>query len=685
VGRDGTSAPALVQAAREEGLVARTFSVGVAGVSELVAPAILYWDFNHYVVLESWSGAGAEIVDPASGRRRLKPREFDRHFTGIALTFEPGPEFSTRGRQVNYWRPYVRRLLNARGAYRFLGQVLAASLVLQALGLVVPLLTKVLVDFVIPGRLESILPAIGICAILMMFGQSALAYMRSVVLIHLRARLDIHVMAGFVEHLLSLPVSFFLQRTVGDLLVRLGSNAMLRELVAMQTMSALLDGSYVAVYLCLLFATMPSLALVIVAVCVVQVAIVLGSRRRLRELVQRDLYARTQEQGCLVEMIKGILMLKASGSEHHAYERWANFFTGQLNIGIERSELGARLDAAVLLLRSVCPVLMLWIGAAAVLQHRAEIGTILACVSLSSAALLPMITLMGSIQQFQMAAANIERVADVMDAHPEQAPAAGLAHPELSGAITLDRVGFRYTETSRRVLQDISCSIRKGEKIAIVGSTGSGKSTLAMLLLGLYAPSEGDIFYDGWNLKELDYHALRQRFGLVLQDAPVFQGSIRMNIAFHNPAMPDGKVVAAARAAHLNDEIQQMPMGYETVVAEGGVNLSGGQRQRLAIARALATDPAILLLDEATSNIDERTERSINRTLAGLNCTRIVVSHRLSTIQDADQILVLENGRLVEHGRHDQLLSLNGAYSRLNSETLRQMKGESAVGVDGGC
>ncbi len=667
VGRDGLSGLTIVRTARGYGLRVRAYSVEPDQIEHLSLPAIIHWGFNHFVVLESWSPGQVEIVDPGRGRVRLTREEFKGDFTGVILTFEPGHQFqggSGARRATSVWS-YLSMMFSGSSAKGTLAQILIASLLLQVCGLVVPIFTKVLVDQVIPLRNSNLLLLYGVAMAAMVLAQTVTSYLRNICLIYLRGRLDSRLMLGFVEHLLSLPFQFFQQRTSGDLMMRLTSNSLLREVLTNQTLSVILDGSFMLLYLYLLLAVAPEFGLLVLAIAALQVAVLLGARRQIHDLTQRDLAASAEEQSCLVESIKGVAFLKASGAEDRAYDRWSNLFFTRLNVSLERSRLSALIEGSLFMLRSLAPVLLLWLGAAYVLDHRMSVGTMLAMNALAAAFLAPVITLVASGQQLQVASAHLERVSDVLEAEPEQWIDEGLSRPHLCGRIELREVSFQYSGESTFALKHISCRVEPGQKIALVGATGSGKSTLAAILLGLFTPTHGEIYYDGIPLPELNYQSLRAQFGVVLQDPVIFSGSVRQNIAFglHNYLFQD--IVEAAKQACLHDEIIQMPMGYETVVSEGGTNLSGGQRQRLALARALAKRPSILLLDEATSHLDSLTEMSVDRNLSDLSCTRIVIAHRLSTIRNADQILVLSDGEVVERGTHEELLSGNGYYTEL--------------------
>jgi ABC-type bacteriocin/lantibiotic exporter with double-glycine peptidase domain len=427
----------------------------------------------------------------------------------------------------------------------------------------------------------------------------------------------------------------------------------------------------VLVYLAILLAQAPLFGLVVLGLGALQVVLLLLTTGAMRDLAQRDLKTQAESQSFLVEALAGIATLKASGAEDRAFDHWTNLFFKQLNVSLRRYHLTAVIDTAIRALQTLAPLLLLWLGAGQVLAGRMSLGTMLAVNALAAVFLLPLASLIANGRQLYLVGAHLERLVDVFEAEPEQMPQQdGPAAAPLQGGIELSRVSFRYSPDAPLVLQDISLRIEPGQKVALVGRTGSGKSTLAMLLLGLYVPVEGEIRYDGVPLGQLDYRWLRRQFGVVLQEPFLFSGSVRRNITFNHPELPLPQVEAAAKLAEIHDDVLQMPMQYETLVAEGGGALSGGQRQRLALARALASQPSILLLDEATSHLDTLTEARIDRHLSQLAGTRIVIAHRLSTIYNADQIFVLDQGRIVERGRHAELLALGGVYAELVGSQL---------------
>jgi HlyB family type I secretion system ABC transporter len=666
IGRDGVTAQTIAAAARAYGLRVKAYSVEPGNLQDLQLPVIAHWSFNHFVIVERWSRKTVDIVDPAVGRRTLSADEFGADFTGVVLALVPAPHFEPSGQRIrsSSWS-CLRSMLRLRETRGLLAQVLGASLVLQILGLALPWLTRFTIDSILPHQPEGLMKLLGAGIALVALSQLVASYLRAALLLYLEAKLDSNLMLSFFEHVLSLPFAFFLQRPSGDLLMRLAANSAIRDLLTGRAIAAILDGSFVLAYLGVLSFLTPGFGTAVLALGALQVALMLATTGRMRALANQDLAAAAESQSYLVEALSGIGTLKAAGAEDHALEHWSNLFYRHMNLTVRRGHLNAALDSALMTARVLSPLILLWLGVERVLDGSLTVGSMLALNALAASFLTPLSSLIATGQQLQLVRAHLDRVADVLHAEPEQDRAKVRRSPPLKGSIDLRSVSFRYTPNSPWVLRDVSLTIEPGQKVALVGATGSGKSTLAKLLLSLYTPTQGEILFDGTRLDSLDYRTVRRQLGVVLQEASLYSGSIRQNIALNDPGLSLDEVMRAARLSHIHDEILDMPMAYETPLAEGGAGLSGGQRQRIAIARALAHRPAVLLLDEATSHLDVMTEELVDRSLQCLSCTRIMIAHRLSTVRNADLILVLARGEIVERGSHEELLALKGHYAAM--------------------
>jgi ATP-binding cassette, subfamily B, bacterial len=669
IGRDGLTALDIVKAARKYGARVRAVSLKENDFRFVALPAIVHWEFNHFIVVERWTPRYVEVVDPAAGRRCMTAQEFDEGFTGVVIMLEPGVQFSREKKvsQVSldtYARSYIRQAPLA------LVQVLGASLLLQLLGLVFPLLSEIALNDLIPLKMNDALQLFGIGIILLVLAQLVTKMLRSLILLYLQTRVDVNMILNFLEHLLSLPQRFFLQRSTGDILARVSSHSVIRDTISNQLFSTLLDGSFVVIYIAILFSRSQLFTLIVLVIGALQVILLLSTGKPLSDLNRQELAAIGKSQGYMTETLAGMKTLKSAGVEQRALERWTNLFLEQMNISVRRVYITSLIDAAISTLGTSAPLLLLWVGTSQVIHGVMQPGTMLALNALGAAILQPLASLVLSTRQLQLLRSHMERLADVLEAEPEQDIQGVAQPPRLRGQIRLEQVHFHYDRHSPPILRDINLTIQPGQKVAIVGRTGSGKSTLSSLLLGLYAPSKGEILYDGIPLRTLNYQAVRSQFGVVMQEAAIFSGSIRENITLNDPSMSMERVIRAAQLAAIHEDIMQMPMEYETMVSEGGNALSGGQCQRLALARALANNPAILLLDEATSSLDVATEQVVERNIRQLACTQIISAHRLSTIRSADMILVLDAGQIVERGTHEALLRENGHYARLIQSQL---------------
>jgi ABC-type bacteriocin/lantibiotic exporter with double-glycine peptidase domain len=660
--RDGVDAFTLLKAARWYGLQGRGVKLDMDAARFIEKGTILHWNFSHFVVFDRLRSGAVEIVDPACGRRVVPMEEFSASFTGVALVLKPGAGFERIANRNHPVWAYMKSLVRQSG---LIWRVLAISLLLQLFLLAAPALTGLLVNSIVPHGDAALLRIAGIGLLVVSLFQYLSSFIRSHLLLYLRTHLDTEMTMGFVDHLASLPYSFFQQRAEGDVIMRVNSNATIREMLTSNTISGLLDGTLAVLYLAILGVASPIMAALVMVLGAVQAAVFLLSYRRYQELTAQELQAQAKTQSHLVQVLSGIETLKAGGAEDRAVQQYSNLFVDELNVSLTRGRLNAGVDSFMSVLRMASPLLVLWVGGFQVLNGNLALGSMLALSAIATGFLAPVSTLIGSALQLQLLRSYIERIDDVLKTPVEQDKTQVQQAPSLRGAVELEKVSFRYGPLTAPAVEDVSLRVEAGQMVAIVGKSGSGKTTLAKLLLGLYNPSAGRVLYDSVDIAGLDLQSVRRQLGVVTQRSYLFGTSIRGNITLNDAAVPLPEVTRAAELACIHEDITALPMEYETPVIEGGGSLSGGQRQRVSIARALLRKPAILLLDEATSELDTITEQRVHGNLAALNCTRVVIAHRLSTVRDADLILVMDKGRIVERGSHDELLAAGGRYAEL--------------------
>jgi len=666
-GRDGVDALAIVRTAEWYGLRCRALALDLDQLRYLPPGSILHWEFNHFVVFERVTKKGVEIVDPGMGPRVLSLARFGESFTGVALTFEPTDTFEPKKRGRGRFGWYLTQIAGQRDV---LSRIVVTSILLRVFALALPLVTAVIVDRVVPRSDRNLLLVVTVGLGGLLVFQLITTLVRSHLLLQLRTNLDTRLTLGFVDYLSRLPYDFFQRRSAGDLMMRVNNNATVRELLTSNTLSALLDGTLVIGYAALILVIAPMMGGIVVALGVVQIAVFYVARSGYRDLMARSLEAQARSQSYLVEMLHGMETLKAAAAESRAVERWSNLYVDELNVALDRGRLSARVDAVGSLLTTGSPLAILLIGALQVMSGAISLGEMLAINSLAIGLLMPLSTMVTSALQLQLLGGYMDRIDDVLRTPPEQAGKDVARAPRLTGRVSLQNVSFRYGDNLPFVVHNVSVDIRPGMAVAIVGRSGCGKSTLARMIAGLYRPTEGRVVYDGHDLARIELKSLRRQIGVVFQSPSLFAGSIRAAISLSDPTATLEKIVEAARLAAVDEDIRAMPMGYDTILADGGASMSGGQRQRVALARALVHKPSLLILDEATSALDSETERRVIRNLEDLRCTRIVLAHRLSTIVNADLILVMDAGEVVESGTHHELLSRGQHYARLVAAQL---------------
>ncbi|MFF4947821.1 NHLP family bacteriocin export ABC transporter peptidase/permease/ATPase subunit [Streptomyces chattanoogensis] len=673
VSRDGSRASNLLKAARSYGLTAKGMQMEPAALAEVQAPAILFWEFNHYVVYDGMGRKlgrkGVHINDPDKGRRFVPAEDFDTSFTGVALVFEPSESFEKGGRKPGVLGAVPARLRGTKGT---LLAALLASLLLVAVGAAVPALSRTYIDMFLIGNQTSLLGPLFASMTAMVALTAVLTGLQQANLLRGRIISSTLSSARFLRHLLRLPVTFFAQRSPADLVQRLQSNDAVAETLARDLAAAGVDGIVVILYAVLLWTYDPQLTVIGVGIAllnVVAMRIVVRIRATHTAKLRADSARLTNTSYTGLQLIE---TMKATGGENGYFRRWAGQHATTLE---EQQRLGvpsAWLAVVAPTLATLNSALILWIGGLRAVEGHISIGLLVAFQALVTRFTAPITRLNGVAGRIQDFAADVARLKDV-ESFPADTlysrPGSDADTRRLKGHVTLENITFGYSPLDKPLLTGFSLAVGPGRQVALVGGSGSGKSTVSRLISGLYSPWEGTIRIDGQRLEDISRSALAASVSFVDQDIFLFEGTVRDNVALWDPSIPDDAVIAALRDAALYDDvIARRPDGIYSRVEQDGRNFSGGQRQRLEIARALVRRPSILVLDEVTSALDARTEQIIIDNLRRRGCACVVIAHRLSTVRDSDEIVVLDHGVVVERGRHEDLVAAGGAYAELVKE-----------------
>ena len=644
VSRDGASALAILHAARRYGFEARGVRVDPEDLSQLPLPAILHWEFNHFLVLEKVRRRTATLTDPATGRATAPLERLDKSFTGVALVVTPGKAFTPRpaaASTLGRYAPILRQIAPN------LGQVVGASLLFQMVGLLFPVGTQLLLDRVISPRQTAWLWGLGLGLGTAAIARALLMVIRSWIVGGIQITWDLSLMTRFLDHLLHLPLDFFHQRRTGDLIHRMQSNAVMRDLLSSRSVSVVLDSFFVVLSLALLVAYDRPLGSIVLLLAGVRMAALGVLRNRIRQIASVELATEGRQDGSLLEALTPTETVRATEAERRMLDRFSDSLIERVNQALRRRRLELTSRQLLILFDGLILGVICLIGGRRVAAEQMTVGVFGAFLTVQQLFLGPLDSVVAGMVEAQLAIAHLFRLDDVMETPREPT---GSADPgRIRGGVSLERVSFRYAPTAPLAVRDVTLSVRPGEKLALVGSSGAGKTTLAHLLLGAYLPTQGSIRFDGRDLRELDLPRLRRQLGVVLQEPFLFDDTVWANIALPD-VLPLERIKQVAKLACIDDVIEALPQGYLTRIGENGKRLSAGQRQRLCLARALAHGPAILLLDEATSALDTETEAQVHSNLASLGCTRIVIAHRMATVRDADRILLLEDGQIVEEG-----------------------------------
>lgn len=670
VTRDGSKASNLLKAARGYGMVAKGYKKEPAELRELPLPCIVFWNFNHFVVVEGFEGARVHINDPAWGRRIVAVDEFDQSFTGVVLTLQPGPQFRPGGEEESIYRTAFKRLTGDRAALTFL---VLAGLFMVVPGLVLPVITSVFIDRVlVDGQSSWAVPLLGGLALAAAV-QVLLKWLQSWYLIRLQTKLVLGMAGRFFWHLLHLPHAFFTQRAPGEIGWRLMLNDNIAGVITGELARAVVNGMLAVFFFAVMLSYDVVLSLVSLVVVVANLAVFQLVTQRTQETSLALSIAQGKLQGTAAGGVSVIETLRATASESGFFAKFGGFLAQHIEAHQRMETLGLTYRQVPAFLMLANEALVLCFGGLRVVEGHLTIGMLVAFQGLVLNFVGPAIGLVGLMDRVQQLRGDMQRIDDVLNYAPDSLAsgielhrddqAAG-APSKLAGRLELSDVSFGYNPNDEPLVREFSMVATPGERIALVGRSGCGKSTLAKLIAGLYAPTAGAILFDGKLREAYSRLRLAGSVAFVDQDITLFEGSFRDNLALWDATVQDSDLIAAAKDALIHDFIMSRPLGYDGSVGEGGRNMSGGQRQRLEIARALAGNPRILVLDEATSALDTASEEALEHNLRRRGCTCIVIAHRLSTVRDCDRILVLDEGRLVEQGTHETLMAMEGGRYR---------------------
>lgn len=667
VSRDGSNAKNIAKAAMSYGLKVRAYSLSPESIKEKADfPCIIHWDFNHFVVLKGFKGRYVYINDPARGDVKVDIEEFDKSFTGIVICLSPDEGFEPGGKQKSTLDFARKRLIGAGAAVAF---VMLTTAITSLFGIINPIMSKVFMDRLLTGQNKNwLIPFIGIISCLAAI-QIIVEWIKAVYSLKLNGKMSVTGSTSYMWKVLHMPIEFFSQRMAGDIQSRQSTNASISGTLVNTFAPLLINTIMMLFYLVLMLRQSPVLTFIGISTLVLNIIMsrfISEKRINITRIMQRD---RAKLGATTVAGIEMIETIKASGAESGFFQKWAGY-QASVNAQETRSvKMNNYLGIIPVFLSQTANYAVLIMGGWFVMNGRFTLGALQMFQGLLGAFMSPAMTLIKAGQTLQEMRTYMERVEDVMQYPDDPNSADHNASAEnlkkLKGGVELKNISFGYSKLSAALIKDFSLTIRPGGSIAFVGASGCGKSTVSKLISGLYEPWSGEILFDGKKRNEYARSVMTGSVAVVDQDITLFEGTIADNIKMWDESIKDFEMILAARDAQLHEDIMARDGGYQYRLTEGGRDLSGGQRQRLEIARVLAQDPSIIILDEATSALDSKTEYEVVRAIKDRGVTCIVIAHRLSSIRDCDEIIVLEHGQVVERGTHEELMKLGGAYTEL--------------------
>ncbi len=667
VSRDGSNARNILKAARSYGLAAKGYRYEPNDLRrDGKFPCIIHWNFNHFVVLDGFRGNKAILNDPAKGKYAVSLKTFDDSFTGICLLFEPTEDFTPGGKPPSVLAYAKKRLKGAGSAVAFAA---ITALITAITGVISPAFSRVFVDRLLTGKNpEWFIPFI-IGLSLLGILQLVVGWINAVYSLKINGKLAMVGSTTFMWKVLRMPMEFFSQRMAGDIQGRQSSNASIAGSLVNTFAPLALNAVMMVFYLVVMIRY--SLLLTVIGILSVLINLVFSniiSKKRIN-ITRVQMRDSGKLAGATVAGIEMIETIKASGAENGFFEKWAGYQASANTQQVKFQKLNQLLGQLPALVSSVCNTAVLMLGVYLAMQGRFTVGMIMAFQGFLGSFISPATLLISAGQSLQEMRTEMERIEDVMryptDVPEDEPVSDNCEYDKLSGNIEMKNVTFGYSRLAEPLIENFNLSLKTGSRVAFVGPSGCGKSTLSKLISGLYKPWSGEILFDGKKISEIDRSVFTGSLAVVDQDIILFEDTIANNIKMWDNSIEDFEMIMAARDAQLHEDIMQREGGYQYKMTEGGKDFSGGQRQRMEIARVLAQDPTIIILDEATSALDAKTEYNVVNSIKDRGITCIVVAHRLSTIRDCDEIIVMDNGRVAERGTHDELMKKGGMYAEL--------------------